>query len=699
MNPFRDTVAPTTRQLLLRTGHLAALWALAFAQPLFDLLGGTPDFFVARGNSPGDILILGFVFILLPAIGFLVVEWVTSKIGPRTWLATHLFLFSVLAAFLFIQLLDPLMPNLWFVVVLIALVFGALLGIASVQVAFVRNLFDILIVAPVVVLVVFLLFSRSTDLIFPEEPVTTLGASVGREVPVVIVSFDEIGTVNLMGADGQIDTERFPNFGRMAETSTWYPNHTTTSYFTPTAMPGILSGNRPPDGSLPTAADQSENIFTLLGDSYELHSFEWITDICPEELCPIPKSQQVAQRVRLKSLFSDLRYVVGRLVLPSQLADELPDVGANFEDFDGGGSEVAETKKDLIALLEGGRNNAGEYTRFIREIPTTDRALTMMHIKLPHKPWRFGVRGERYDPEPLGDLSLGTTEWLVDEPGIASIQQRMLVQTGYADTVLGEILDQLEKTGLWDRAMVVVTADHGLSFQGDGIPPRIAGAETMGENANPPLLIKYPGESSGKIDRRQVTTLDIVPTIARELRVKGMYETDGFPIQGEVPERDIVIKNLSLDEFRADIDTVIAQRNVALKRQIERLGDGPLYSLGPSPELIGTRPEATGPTAGVGVELERAEDWEDYRPGEPWVPMYVTGSLTGVSPNEEVAVAVNGRIRGTARAFDFEDGVWFGTVIDPAALKTGYNRIDLYLVEGRRLSLIGSNGPSRAAAG
>ena len=39
--------------------HLGALWALAFAQPLLDLLGRNAEFFVARGSTRGDILAAG----------------------------------------------------------------------------------------------------------------------------------------------------------------------------------------------------------------------------------------------------------------------------------------------------------------------------------------------------------------------------------------------------------------------------------------------------------------------------------------------------------------------------------------------------------------------------------------------------------------------------------------------------------------
>ena len=48
--------------------HLGGLWALAFAQPLLDLLGRNAEFFVARGSTTGDILLLAFGYVLLPPL-------------------------------------------------------------------------------------------------------------------------------------------------------------------------------------------------------------------------------------------------------------------------------------------------------------------------------------------------------------------------------------------------------------------------------------------------------------------------------------------------------------------------------------------------------------------------------------------------------------------------------------------------------
>ncbi len=54
------------------------LWSFAVAQPLFDLLGDGPEFFVARGNTRGDILLLAFGLTLLPPLVLIAVEWLAG---------------------------------------------------------------------------------------------------------------------------------------------------------------------------------------------------------------------------------------------------------------------------------------------------------------------------------------------------------------------------------------------------------------------------------------------------------------------------------------------------------------------------------------------------------------------------------------------------------------------------------------------
>ncbi|MGK2932175.1 MAG: sulfatase-like hydrolase/transferase [Solirubrobacterales bacterium] len=683
MNLDWTNEAPTRRQWLLGGGHLAALWAITFVQPLLDLLGNNPDFFVARDNSPGDVLILAIGFTLVPPLAMLFIEWVAKLIGPKVYYAVHALFFFVIAVFLFIGIESNFFDGPTILMVLLAMILGALFAYAVFRVVFLKNLMDILIVAPVVILLLFIFTSKSSDVIFPKEESVSIGTTTEATTPVVWVIFDELGTASLMTKEGEIDGTRFPNFKKLENESTWYPNQTTTSYFTPTAVPGLLTGNVPEEDALATASDQPDNVFAMLSDSYDYHVTEPITQICPVSLCPEEGTQE-RQLSRLKALYSDLKYVEGRLVLPPNVADTLPDVGTDFTDFGGGGDEeeAGGIVDDQFVKGRGGAKAPSEYSEFISKIPAKNSTLTMMHVKQPHQPWKYDTKGQLYNESPIKQLSESTNLWLVDDNGVATAQQRQLVQTGFADTLLGQVMDRVKSNGNWDNAMVIVTADHGISFQGGDIAQRIADTRSMGEVANPPLFIKYPGQQAARIDRIHSQTLDVVPTIARELGVEGMYETDGVPLQGDdVPDRDVVVKDVKNETFTVSIADIKKQRTAAIADKNRRFGTGPLYTLGPAPELIGElAPPVTGPADEA--TLDTPGKYENYQPGNSAeIPMWVTGTLDGPRVGATIAVGVNGKIRGTTKSFEFKGAQRFGTLVDPASLTAGRNEITVYEVD------------------
>ena len=62
---------------------LAAVGAFALAQPVLDLLGRNPEFFIARGFTAIDVVLFPALLLLLPALlslPVLALRW----IGPRT---------------------------------------------------------------------------------------------------------------------------------------------------------------------------------------------------------------------------------------------------------------------------------------------------------------------------------------------------------------------------------------------------------------------------------------------------------------------------------------------------------------------------------------------------------------------------------------------------------------------------------------
>ena len=78
--------------------HLGALWALAFVQPLFGLLGDSAEFFVARGNTAFDIVVFALGYTLVPPLLGAGLVWVAGRIRHGLGWALQLVLIALLAA-------------------------------------------------------------------------------------------------------------------------------------------------------------------------------------------------------------------------------------------------------------------------------------------------------------------------------------------------------------------------------------------------------------------------------------------------------------------------------------------------------------------------------------------------------------------------------------------------------------------------
>ena len=282
--------------------HIAALWTLAFVQPLFDLLGKNAAFFVARDNTPGDILILAFGFTLVPPLIATAVLAIVSRVSRRAARALHLGIIAVLAAVLVLQVVKGLSSSSA-VLFPLALALGAGLAVLYARSNGLRTFVSVLGVAPIVVLALLLVFSPVGDLVFrsdqgARQAPAKVASGAAPTTPVVVLIFDELPTTSLMTADKRIDGERFPNFARLARSSTWYQNATSVADGTYVAVPAILTGLRP-KAQLPTSREYPRSLFSLVGRTYDIHASEPITHVCPEALCDT-SATATRQRTRLE---------------------------------------------------------------------------------------------------------------------------------------------------------------------------------------------------------------------------------------------------------------------------------------------------------------------------------------------------------------------------------------------------------------
>jgi hypothetical protein len=619
--------------------HLGALWAFAFVQPLFDLLGRQAQFFVARGNTTADIVLFALVFTFVPPALLALLVWIAGRIRPALGDALQIAFVGLLVAAIVLPPLGAVLGGSALAVAL-ALAIGGGAAALYARAAPARTFLSVLSPAPLLFLVLFLVASPVSELVLPSGGPEAIAGARSSKTPVVMVVFDELPATSLMDDRDRVDARRYPAFASLAEDATWYRDATTVAGRTTEAVPALLTGRRPREGDLPTAADHPVSLFTLLSRSHRLEVAEPVTDVCPPDLCT---EVRPAITTRLMALASDLGVVAAHLLLPDDLRGGLPPIDRDWEGFAGearGRPETgAEQRRAFIGQVFRRLGQDDPPARFEQMLGAISGRgpqppLLFLHTSLPHIPWRFLPDGREYDA-PIAGLTEG--EWVGPQWQADQSFQRHLLQTQYADRLLGRLLARLRATGLYDRALVVVTADHGVSFRA-GDRRRRPTATNLHDVASVPLFIKPPRQRHGRAVGGVVRTIDVLPTIARELGVR-LSGVDGVPAgeRGSDPATELDVPDYWEGGTTGSYGTFLRQRQERRRyeRALLRAAGYDPFAIGPHPELIGRRPGAVPASAGR-LQLDGTDVW-------------VSGTVEALPADTAVAVTVDGRVAATTR--------------------------------------------------
>ncbi len=120
-----DRQAGPRQRLLIAGLHISALWSLAVAQPLFDLMHKNPDFLAARGIDGLDIVVFAVVLAFGPPFLLLAIEAVLGLAGQKPRRAFHLFCLAALVGLLVIQALKSIGPDQSAVLLFLSVAAGA----------------------------------------------------------------------------------------------------------------------------------------------------------------------------------------------------------------------------------------------------------------------------------------------------------------------------------------------------------------------------------------------------------------------------------------------------------------------------------------------------------------------------------------------------------------------------------------------
>jgi hypothetical protein len=188
-------------------------------QPLFELLGDSAEFFVARGNTASDILIFALGYGLVPPLLGAGAVWAAGRMRAGLGWVVHLTLIALLVAALLVPALgDAFSGSVASLVV--ALLLGAGAALLYLRTTVARTFLTVLSPAPLVVLVLFLIFSPVEDLLFPREASGSLAGPTRSSTPIVHVILDELPVTTLERPDGQFESELFPHLARLVRGAT-----------------------------------------------------------------------------------------------------------------------------------------------------------------------------------------------------------------------------------------------------------------------------------------------------------------------------------------------------------------------------------------------------------------------------------------------------------------------------------------------
>lgn len=194
---------------------------------------------------------------------------------------------------------------------------------------------------------------------------------------------------------------------------------------------------------------------------------------------------------------------------------------------------ITEANREFLDSLIGNDLRVADFRSELADITASDvPRLHFLHTLLPHVPWRLHPGGQTYADI---DLPGYFSEWDSDPDIARAGMQRHLLQLQFTDRLLGEYLDQLDREGIFDDAIVAVVADHGIAFV-PGSRSRGVGTANLGGIAGVPLFVKLPGQTEGERHHNPVETIDIVPTIAAALGIEVPWALDGVDLFDADPD-------------------------------------------------------------------------------------------------------------------------------------------------------------------
>lgn len=566
-----------------RSLHISVLSAFAFSEPIFAALSQQ---FVYLHDLGAGWFEVGFILLVLTVgvpVAWILLDKLNVAISTR-WLRgrgqniTLGFLFLLV----WLSLIRPFMKigflELLAIVWLSSLIVAAVGAIISLQIylrsLWIRRWITLATLGLVCFPIQFLIQYASI-----RDPASELKYVAEHPVPVVMIVFDEFSGTTLMNQDLQVDAQNFPNFARLASMSNWYRQASTVHVRTDVAVPAMLSGQFPTVKRPALESEFPHNLFQLIygTNAFDMTVFEPVTRLCPDTLRRRPVTKRSTSE-KIQSLAWTMASVYPRLILPKDTPVDFPPISRLWF----GMPERVEVTQDFsfgLCRFDPFVMRDRQASQFLKSLNESEKpAFRFMHIELPHVPWCYLPSGNRYEFDefssfnPAGSWGEIGEDWGAESGIIARDEHRYLQQVRFVDHYLGKILDRLQEIQLLDECLLIVTADHGVSFR-PGHSRRLPDATTLPDLLSVPLFVKFPNQTESQVSDANVESVDILPTIAETLGITLPEAIDGIAVT-HTDRRPR--KSLFLDKGMTILEPAIPRLKEAVDRRLAIFGNDSL---------------------------------------------------------------------------------------------------------------------------
>lgn len=725
--------------------HIATLMVFAVCQPLFELLSEQTGFLLAKNAGFQEILLLSVLLVVFLPLSLVVLKESIGLISARLRNGLHLVYLAGLLTLLFLPILKRIAGLSDELILLFSIVCGIGITVAYCKkkalASFLTFLSPVILIFPIL----FLLFSKVTPL-FLEKPAEYTNRKITAAMlkktypPVIFIIWDELPINTLLDDRGNIDAERYPNFANFASNADWYRNTNTVAGSTLWAVPAILSGQMPSEDPKPSPRQLASNAFTLLSKTHSLQNIvEEDSSICPSNLCKKKREFKI-----IFHIIRDLSYVYAHMVVPKRWESSLPDISGTWGDFAGAGKAdikktdekktqpqkaatllnntdttsgektgiLAKAKHSLDFILdglrlEGDKKWSPDHQRLIFEdFLDNMKPLTQgekppfysIHLVFPHLPYNYLPSGKYYSIGP----HRYTTIWQ-DERERYFDYQRHLLQVGATDVLMGQLLGRLKALGLYDKSLIIVTADHGASWGDVGTSRRELGWDNYQNIVPVPLFIKQPGQHKPQRFNQEVSSVDILPTIANMVKLPLPGETDGHSlVSGSYPLSKTmrVISHHGKGWYSFPFVTE-AQKQALFQTKTAWFGTGNAMQIFTNPpvfkEFIGKPVKQLSLASKQNTEwtftLSSPEQYDAIDLKGRFIPANIEGEIKRISNSsqdnirnrfpKDVLIAINDVVWATYPYFTNKDNhLAFSAMVPSESFRQGKNTIRLFTVEG-----------------